>query len=125
MKLSDVEAAKVGKTLMDCYAQTPFPRAHQAVGHAAYQACREIVLAQAVEAIKQLPYATFRPNTFADGYEHAVERLKSLTQPRSKREKVEARLKEYKSSHPPFIPDADTDARILAAEIDAIYKESE
>jgi hypothetical protein len=118
MKLSDVEAAKVGKTLMDCYAQTPFSQAHQAVGHAAYAACREIVLAQAVEAIKQLPYATFRPNTFADGYEHAVERLKSLTQPPGKREQVEAVLASDWGARKLTIAEA-------AAKIDAIYKESE
>jgi glycerol-3-phosphate dehydrogenase len=111
MKLSDEQYAAIG--------QANGWSEEYAIEHGkrCYNSCREMILAEALAQPTREERRLFeRGNTclVRDLDDFLANRLKSLTQPPSKREKVEAKLEEFGIHR-----------ATLAAEIDAIYKESE
>jgi hypothetical protein len=136
MKLSDEQARAIGVMCVEAWYSThKNGTKHQtcwkddgegkdvaAVGHAAFAACREIVLKEAKSAISQLKDMNHRDGAWDCGWNDALSevhtRLDSLTQPPSKREKVEAVLDHWGWK-------AGDGRAEVARQIDAIYKESE
>ena len=89
-----------------------------AAGRAALEACREMILAEVEGKMSDLTDMRAADGQWDSGWNSALkqvrDRLKSLTQPPSKREKVEAVLKGRGDS-----------IEAMLDKIDAIYKESE